>query len=317
MAAGLAHELNNPAAAAQRCAAQLQEYLTAWWKLTLELVQKETRPDLTGSLEKLLEEIQRRSSIPAGSDALQRLDREGSIQQWLEEHGIDEAWQFSPPLADLGWSPSELDNLASSASPQELPLRIRWLATGCLVYSLLNEVHLSAGRMSQIVKAVKTYTYLDQAPIQEVDVHEGLESTLVMLHFKLKPGVNVLRQYAPDLPRIEAYASELNQVWTNLVDNAVDAMQGQGELVIRTYARMDHVVVEIQDSGSGIPPAIQPRIFEPFFTTKPPGSGTGLGLSIVYDIVVHKHRGEIHVSSRPGETCFQVILPVRLEGNKK
>jgi signal transduction histidine kinase len=310
MAAGLAHELNNPAAAAQRCAAQLQEYLTAWWKLTLELVQKETRPDLTESLEKLLEEIQRRSSIPAGSDALQRLDREGSIQQWLEEHGIDEAWQFSPPLADLGWSPSELDNLASSASPQELPLRIRWLATGCLVYSLLNEVHLSAGRMSQIVKAVKTYTYLDQAPIQEVDVHEGLESTLVMLHFKLKPGVNVLRQYAPDLPRIEAYASELNQVWTNLVDNAVEAMDGHGTLRLATRVDDDHVVVEVADTGTGMPPEVLTRAFEPFFTTKDVGKGTGLGLDISRRIVVDRHHGEIDIASAPGDTVVRVRLPL-------
>jgi signal transduction histidine kinase len=193
---------------------------------------------------------------------------------------------------------------------------MRWLASGCLVYGLLGEVRQSAGRISQIVKAVKSYTYLDQAPIQEVDIHEGLENTLVMLQHKLKSGVNVDRQYAHDLPRIEAYASDLNQVWTNIIDNAIDAMHGQGELVLKTYAKEDQVVVEIWDSGPGIPEDIQPRIFEPFFTTKPPGSGTGLGLNIAYDIVVNKHHGEIHLTSHPGETCFQVVLPIHLEEKK-
>jgi signal transduction histidine kinase len=191
---------------------------------------------------------------------------------------------------------------------------VRWLAAGCLVHSLQDEVGQSAARISQIVKAVKSYTYLDQAPVQEVDVHEGLESTLVILRNKLKSGVSVTRQYATDLPRIEAYASELNQVWTNLIDNAIDAMGGQGELVLRTYARDGQVVVEVQDTGPGIPEEIRPRLFEPFFTTKPPGSGTGLGLHIVYDIVANKHGGEIHLISRPGATCFQVVLPVQLKG---
>jgi signal transduction histidine kinase len=177
-------------------------------------------------------------------------------------------------------------------------------------------VRQSAGRISEIVKAVKSYTYLDQAPIQDVDIHEGLENTLVMLQHKIKSGVNVVRQYAHDLPRVEAFASDLNQVWTNIIDNAIDAMGGQGELVLKTYLKDDHVVVEIQDSGPGIPLEIQPRIFEPFFTTKPPGSGSGLGLNIAYDIVVNKHHGEIHLTSQPGATCFQIVLPIQLKEKK-
>ncbi len=170
----------------------------------------------------------------------------------------------------------------------------------------------SATAISELVGDVKTYVYLDQAPIQDVDVHQGLESTLRILRYKMKSGIHVVRDYAEDLPRIEAYGSELNQVWTNLIDNAIDAMQGQGELVLRTCSRGDEVIVEITDSGPGIPPEIQKRIFDPFFTTKPPGVGTGLGLHTAHNIVVHRHRGAIRVESRPGETRFEVRLPVRL-----
>jgi signal transduction histidine kinase len=186
------------------------------------------------------------------------------------------------------------------------------LAANSSVYDLLEEVGKSAEAMSEIVKAVKTYSYLDRAPIQEVDVREGLESTLVLLRPKIKAGVSIKRDYADDVPRIEAYGSELNQVWTNIIDNAIDAMKAQGELALRTRARDSEVIVEIVDNGAGIPPELRPRIFEPFFTTKAPGVGTGLGLHIAYNIVVHKHQGRIEVESRPGETRFQVVLPVRL-----
>ena len=171
----------------------------------------------------------------------------------------------------------------------------------------------SAERISEIVNSVKAYIYLDQAPVREVDVHEGIENTLVILNHKLKQGVNVVRNYATDLPRIEAYASELNQVWTNLIDNAIDAMNGHGEINIQTYREDDYVAVEIKDNGPGIPKDVQLRIFEPFFTTKGPGVGTGLGLHITNNIV-HRHNGLIRVESRPGETIFKVNLPLRLKG---
>jgi signal transduction histidine kinase len=186
------------------------------------------------------------------------------------------------------------------------------LAADSSVHAVLDEVGKSAEAMSEIVKAVKTYSYLDQAPIQEVDVRESLENTLVLLRPKIKAGVRIKRDYADDLPRIEAYGSELNQVWTNIMDNAIDAMESRGELALHTRARDGDVIVEIQDDGPGIPSELQPRIFEPFFTTKGPGVGTGLGLHIAYNIVVHKHHGQIEVSSRPGETRFRVVLPVRL-----
>jgi signal transduction histidine kinase len=194
---------------------------------------------------------------------------------------------------------------------------VQWLAASSSVYGLLEEVGKSAEAISEIVKAVKTYSYLDQAPIQEVDVEESLENTLVILRPKIKPDISIVRDYADDVPCIEAYGSELNQVWTNIIDNALDAVRGQGELVLRTYAKDDDfIVVEITDNGPGIPPEIQPRIFEPFFTTKAPGVGTGLGLHIAYNIVVHKHHGQLQVASKPGETRFRVTLPIRLaKGN--
>ncbi len=317
MAAGLAHELNNPAAAAQRSVAQLQEALVNWQKLNFSLQQSASDERTSLLIDQLHAELLRRSAVPASLDPLARLDQEQSLQEWLEERGMDDAWQLTQPLVLAGWSSDELNSFTGSIPSEQFIQLIRWLAAGCLVYSLLDEVHQSTSRISEIVKGVKNYTYLDQAPIQEVDVHEGLENTLLILRHKLKTGVNVIRQYAQNLPHIEAYASELNQVWTNIIDNGIDAMQGQGELILRTYAKNDHVVVEIQDSGPGIPPDIQPRIFDPFFTTKPPGSGTGLGLNIAYGIVVNKHCGEIHLSSKPGATCFQVILPVRLGKDKQ
>jgi signal transduction histidine kinase len=189
------------------------------------------------------------------------------------------------------------------------------LAASLSVYGLLEEVGKSAEAMSDIVKAVKTYSYLDQAPIQEVDVVESLENTLVLLRPKITAGITITRDYAADVPRIEAYGSELNQVWTNLIDNAIDALAGQGELTLRAFTAESVVAVEVIDDGPGIPPEIQPRIFEPFYTTKDPGVGTGLGLHTAYNTIVHKHRGQLEVASRPGETRLRVVLPVRLAGN--
>ena len=176
----------------------------------------------------------------------------------------------------------------------------------------LSEVQLTAARVAGIVRAMKSYSYLDQAPLLEVDVHEGLENTLVIMQHKLKQGVTVKREYAPNLPRIEAYASELNQVWTNIIDNAVDAMDGSGVIILRTYIEDHNVVVEIMDNGPGIPEDILMRIYEPFFTTKPPGSGTGLGLHISHDIIANHHRGQLLVKSKPGETVFKAVLPIKI-----
>ena len=203
--------------------------------------------------------------------------------------------------------------MAIRFSPEKLPVVVRWLAATSSVYGLLDEMGQGAGAIFEIVEAVKTYSYLDQAPIQEVDVRETLESSLVLLRPRLKMGVSIRRDYADDVPRVEAYGSELNQVWTNIIDNAIDAVQGKGELELRTYPADSTVVIEITDNGPGIPPEIQQRIFEPFFTTKGPGAGTGLGLHVAYNIVVHRHHGQIQVASRAGETRLRVILPVRLD----
>jgi signal transduction histidine kinase len=192
-----------------------------------------------------------------------------------------------------------------------------------MTVGLLAEVQQATARLSQIVQAMKSYTYLDQAPLLEVDVHEGLENTLVIMGHKLKQGVTIKREYSPNLPRIEAYASELNQVWTNIIDNAVDAMDPStssgraAEITLRTYQQDRDVVVEIVDNGPGIPEEIRPRIYEPFFTTKPPGKGTGLGLHISHDIIANRHHGQLLVESKPGETKFKAVLPIQMRGEGK
>jgi signal transduction histidine kinase len=311
LAAGLAHELNNPAAAIRRSAAQLREVLSERERSATELSAL-TDPHQTNMVNALQEETVKRTASPALPDPLTLSDQEGELQEWLENHGVEQAWEFAPMLVSFGWDRYQLQRLTERFSTAELPIVVRWLAAGCAVYGLLEEVVKSAEQISEIVEAVKTYSYLDQAPVQEVEIRESLENTLVILRPKIKAGISITRDYADDVPRIEAYGSELNQVWTNIVDNAIDAMRGQGELVLRTYTREGDVVVEIIDNGPGIPPEVQPRIFEPFFTTKAPGAGTGLGLHIAYNIIVHKHHGQIQVASKPGETCFRVELPVQL-----
>jgi signal transduction histidine kinase len=242
---------------------------------------------------------------------LDKIDLVDQLQDWLEANGIESAWEFAPAMVNFGWDAESLESLKES---KFFKLSIRWLGEGCAMTELLNEVQETTSRLSQIVRAMKAYTYLDQAPLLEVDVHEGLENTLVIMQHKLKQGVTVKREYTKDLPHIEAYASELNQVWTNIIDNAVDAMDGQGEIVLRTYAEDRNVVVEIVDNGPGIPEDILTRIYEPFFTTKPPGKGTGLGLHISHDIIANRHRGQLLVESEPGETKFKAVLPIKMRG---
>jgi signal transduction histidine kinase len=311
LAAGLAHELNNPAAAIRRSAAQLREALSERERLATELG-ADTDPYQTKMIDALQEETVRRTAAPTPSDPLSVSDQEGELQEWLEDHGVEQAWECAPALVSFGWGTDDLEQLSEHFSSAQLPLVVQWLAAGSSVYGLVEEVVKSAEEISEIVEAVKTYSYLDQAPIQEVDVRESLENTLIILRPKIKAGTSITRDFADDVPRVEAYGSELNQAWTNIINNAIDAMQGQGELLLRTYTEDGNVAVEIIDDGPGIPLEVQPRLFEPFFTTKAPGAGTGLGLHIAYNIVVHKHRGQIQVASRPGETRFRVVLPVRL-----
>jgi signal transduction histidine kinase len=312
MSAGLAHELNNPSAAAQRSASQLKETQSRWLSLTHQLERAAFQEDQTAWLDNFIQEASQRFESPLKLDALEKIDLVDQLQSWLEASGVESAWELAPTMVSFGWDGESLGTLKSNLSPALFSLSIQWLGASSLMMGLLSEVLETTARISQIVHAVKSYTYLGQAPLLEVDVHEGLENTLVIMQHKLKKGVTVKREYSPDLPRIEAYASELNQVWTNIIDNAVDAMNGKGEIKIKTYEEDQRVIVEIADNGPGIPGEIQSRIFEPFFTTKAPGQGTGLGLHISHDIIANRHHGQLTVKSKPGETKFRVILPKQI-----
>jgi signal transduction histidine kinase len=315
LAAGLAHELNNPAAAARRGAEQLRSTLVSWQQLNSELDKLDLEAPQRAKLVSLRDGLAEAGSGGQTLDPLALGDLESEIQTWLEDSGVEDAWELAPTLAAAGWDSERLGVLCAAYSHQEMEVVVRWLAAGFTVYSLIADVHMSAERISEIVKSVKVYSYLDQAPVQEVDIHDGLDNTLVILRHKTKEGIKVVRQYAPDLPHIQGYGSELNQVWTNILDNAIDALDGKGQITVRTYAKDGNVFVEIQDDGPGIPLEIQQRIFEPFYTTKAPGVGTGLGLHISYTII-HKHHGQISVTSQPGNTCFQVKLPAQLTPEK-
>lgn len=309
MSAGLAHELNNPAAAAQRSASLLRGAPAKWLKQTHQLETLASEENLLEWLDDFMQQAARRFENPVKLDALEKIDLVDQLQSWMEANGIESAWEIAPVMVNFGWNPNLLEDLKGKPLFQ---VAVQWLGMGCMIVAQLYEIQNTTERISQIVRAMKSYTYLDQAPLLEVDLHEGLENTLVIMEHKLKHGVTVKREYSPDLPRIEAYASELNQVWTNIIDNAVDAMNGKGVIILRTFEENDQVYIEIIDNGPGIPKEIRSRIYEPFFTTKPPGKGTGLGLHISHDIVVNRHHGQLLVESKPGETKFRIILPKQI-----
>lgn len=310
LAAGLAHELNNPAAAARRSSSLLRSRLLAWLEARKGLDALGLDPDLNETiLSRLISDILLHDHHDAQSDPLERSDQEQHLEAWLEARGMSDAWEHAPALVEFGWHTAALEKWQDVFSGENMPTILRWLAEGYRVHSLLDEINHSVERLSEIVAAVKSYTYLDEAPKKEIDIHEGLENTLIILKHKLNQGITIQRDYDRSLPKIEAYGSELNQVWTNLIDNAIDAMAGQGTLRLRTARQGDALVVEIGDSGAGIPESALKHIFEPFFTTKEPGKGTGLGLHVSYNII-KKHRGQITVQSQPGDTRFKVSLPI-------
>jgi signal transduction histidine kinase/predicted CoA-binding protein len=301
--AGVAHELNNPAAAVQRGAGQLQEAIDAFG----------SNAEALGRAGVSLEGLPK--PAPAGDlDPVTRSDREEDIEDLLSEHGVKDPFEMAPALVELGYDRGAVEELAERFDGDALSAVLGAISGSFTVSSLLGEIGHGAGRIAEIVKALKSYSYMDRAPAQLVDVHEGLDSTLVILRHKLKAGIEIQRDYADDLPRIEAYGSELNQVWTNLIDNAADALGEAGKIRLHTEHEEGWVVVTISDDGPGIPESVKGRIFEPFVTTKPPGKGTGLGLDISYRIVVQRHRGDIEVFSEPGCTCFEVRLPVSSRG---
>ncbi len=316
LTAGIAHEINNPTAAILRGAEQLKTAFGQFQHAIIGLYTAGVTRQQVESLQKLEEQIGQRALIPTEMDPVARSDREAELEDWLDENGIENTWELAPQLAGLDYDVETLEALAATYSAEMLPALLEWMAASYAVYRVLDEIGQGAGRISEIVKALKSYVYLDQGPVQEVNVHEGLDNTLIILRNKLKQGIEVRREYDPNVPRIQAYGSELNQVWTNIIDNAIDALgqgpvKGKGKIVLRTTFKDPWVVVDIADTGPGIPPEVLPKLFSPFFTTKPMGKGTGLGLNTSYNII-RKHGGDVKVTSQPGETHFEVWLPVDL-----
>lgn len=305
LSAGLAHELNNPSAAARRSAASLRDCLQ---RLRAAARDSKLGPDDCGLLAQREEQIRASLKPAEHKDEFARVEREEAIQTWLDGRGVAEAWKLAPLLSDANLTDAHLESFASAAGASLGPELARF-GTLLEMDRIAAELEQSTARISDLIKAIKEYSYMDQAPLQEVDIKNSLETTLTIMHHKLKRGILITRDYAADLPKVMAYGSELNQVWTNLIDNAVDAMQQTGKLLVRAVRENDYVLVEIVDNGPGIPPEVQSRIFEPFFTTKGVGEGTGLGLDVVQR-VVKKMRGLITVKSAPGDTRFQVRIPI-------
>lgn len=309
LSAGLAHELNNPASAVQRAAKSLGEALPELQKATARLGAlglDENQMEFVLSLQQ--------ACLPSGAAVklllpMEQSDREDEIAGFLEALDLRDAWEMAANFVNAGLSINDLDELAGVVPRAQQPVVLAWLDSALYATTLLDEIQQSGGQISELVGAVKSYTYMDQAPVQEVDIHKGLENTLTVMRYKLR-NVEVNRKYDPELPRIWGRGGELNQVWTNLIDNAVDAMEGSGRLWLITRCENDFVMVEVADEGPGIPPEVQAHLFEPFFTTKGAGFGTGLGLDISHRII-QQHRGTIEARSEGGLTRFIVRLPVR------
>jgi signal transduction histidine kinase len=316
LSAGLTHELNNPASAAVRATASLRERVAGMRHKLAMIAAKPRDPACLTALMRLQEEAAARVAKAPVLSPLEAADREDTITDWLGEHGVANGWELAATFTQAGLDTAWLDQVSatmtdSSADPLALDSTFRWIGYTVETELLMNEIEDSVTRVSTLVGAAKQYSQLDRAPYQVVDVHELLDSTLLMLGGKLGAGVTVVKDYDRGLPRIPAYPGELNQVWTNLIDNAVAAMDGTGTLTVRTARDDDRLLVEFADTGPGIPPDIKGRIFEPFFTTKPVGQGTGLGLDISWRIIVNRHHGDLRVAaSDPGDTRLQVRLPL-------
>ncbi|QIR39330.1 cyclic nucleotide-binding domain-containing protein [Tolypothrix sp. PCC 7910] len=311
LSAGLAHELKNPAAAGARVAEELRSRFQESQTLALRLNQYSFTP---AQLD-FLAQLQQDSRVSHKLDLISQSDREDEITDWLEDHQVNQAWQITSTLVDAGLDADKLDALADQIPDVAINDVVHWLGANLTTLGLIGEIEQSTARISELVQSIKSYAHINPLQQHQVDIHQGIENTLTMLGHKLKGGIAVTREYNPNLPLINTYGSELNQVWTNLLDNSIDALEGKGKIWIRTYQKDDYVIVEIADNGPGIPPEIQTRIFEPFFTTKGVGKGSGLGLDIVHSLIVDKHHGQINLHSQPGDTRFQVLLPILGNGD--
>ena len=326
LSAGMAHELNNPTAAVMRGASQLEVAIEELMQVQLNLADlgfTSTQIQALHALDRLVQDRVKKTlnaKDTPNTSSITRSDREAEVEVRLEALGVSSAWKYAPSIVSLDLSTSDLQALGTTFNEKQIPQIIERLHCMYMIYMLVGEIGVGAGRISELVNALKSYSYLDQAPLQSVDIHQGLDDTLVILRSKLNEGVAVNREYAPDLPRIQAYGSELNQVWTNLIDNAIDALldqdgkNGKAMITLRTLQDGKSVVVEVEDNGPGIPSEVMPRLFDPFFTTKPPGKGSGLGLNISHNIIVQKHKGQMKVESEPGKTVFKVRLPINPDG---
>jgi signal transduction histidine kinase len=311
LSAGLAHELNNPAAAAGRAANELLGSLESLRAADLGLCRHYLSREQREQIAQFEREAIERSQHIGILSALDLSDKEDRLEQWLGNHKLEADWGLSSSLVEAGVDVDWLDRLASQVGEDSLGDVLKRIGAQLQTSKLVNDIKASTLRISELVGAIKEYSYMDTVPVQDLDLHKGLENTLLILKHKLKKkNIEIVREFDPSLPRITAHGSELNQVWTNLIDNAVDAMANGGRLKIRTRREPMNVMIEIRDNGAGIPQNIQKRIFDPFFTTKPVGEGTGLGLDTVARIV-RRHQGNIRFETKPGDTCFQVRLPLK------
>jgi signal transduction histidine kinase len=315
LAAGLAHELNNPASASRRAAGRLRDSLENRRSLGMRLTRAAARGEIDlpqlDLLERIVHEALGRDRALALT-SLEQSDLEEELALWIEDRGVEEAWDLSHTLIGAGLGIADLELVEGAVPPGTLADALGYLEALLVAAGLVDEIEDSSMRISNLVATMEGYSYMDRAPTQEVDVNEGLDNTLAILRYRLE-GIEVERDYDESLPRITAHGSELNQVWTNLIDNAIDAVadgNNTGRVRLRTSQERDRLLVEISDNGPGIPLEIQDRIFEPFFTTKDVGKGAGLGLDVSYRIVVGRHSGDIRIVSKPGDTRFQVRLPM-------
>ena len=314
LTAGIAHELNNPVSAIKSNSLRLKGEITTFIETQKQMNLVNLTDEQLEKINNLREQLIEKSISQLDLNPSIRNDREFELETWLENQGIENSYELAPILVNVDMTVTSLLEIFQIFGKGHFSAVVQWLAHTSSVYNMLTEISSASDRMSEIVKGLKEYSYLDQAPIQEIDIHKGIDNSIILLKHKAKSkNIKVTREYDTTIPHIQAYGNELNQVWTNLMDNAIDALNENGEIKITTKNMGDWISVEIQDNGSGIPESIKHKVFDPFFTTKPPGKGTGLGLDISYKIITQKHHGDIQLYSQPGFTSFQIIIPKHLD----